>query len=233
MKVTAYGACGGGLCDWGTVPATVYGPNVSATSGAHFQTNQRFLSGDAEFARTALLGRVRSTAGGPRLVVRKLTVFTDGSGRRSFTTVERFAPGKAHVPTTTGHPVSDYPHGLPPAAVAGMFGSWKNASPTGNIVSISVNGSPGAPLVRAWGACSPTPCDMGTARGVTYGSSISSTRGKTMLASYTPGFKNHQLVLRYRRLAGGHEVLTATSYNEFVDGSGRSNYVRTETFVRS
>src|SRR5205814_2276785 len=39
VTVDAFGACSPTYCEWGKVPAIVYGPSVSATSGAAFQTN--------------------------------------------------------------------------------------------------------------------------------------------------------------------------------------------------
>ncbi|MPZ72799.1 MAG: hypothetical protein GEU74_06130 [Nitriliruptorales bacterium] len=233
LIVDAFGACGGGLCEWGRVSATVYGPNVSAKTGTHFRTNQRFLAGNSEFSRTVLFGNVRSTRSGRRLTVRKLTVFTDGSGRRNYTGTDRFAPGRGAAPSKNGHAVGTYPQGLPPAPVAGLFGSWKNTSSTPAIAGLDIAKSGGTPIVQGWGACTPSPCDMGKVRGITYGKSISASRGRTVLAPFSFGFKNEQLIITYKRKADGSEILTVANYNEFTDGSGRSNYMVTERFVRA
>ena len=234
ISVDAFGACTPTLCEWGIVPGTVYGSSVSSTVGTEFRTNQRFLSSTgAEFARTALFGKLVPTAYGLRLTVREFTVFTDGSGRRNFTVTESFTLGSGPSPTKAGLPVSTFPLGLAPAPVSGLYGTWKNVSATPALVKIDITAAPGAPLVRAYGACSPTPCDLGTVRGVTYGTSISSTTGTTVLAPYTFGFKNEQLIIGYSRLSTGEERLTVANFNEFTDGSGRSNYQKTETFVRA
>jgi hypothetical protein len=86
--------------------------------------------------------------------------------------------------------------------------------------------------VHAFGVCSPTPCDWGKVRTVTFGSSISSAVGNNSLAPYVFGFKKTQLAITYHRSAKGVQTLTVRSYNEFTDGSGRSNYAKTETLVR-
>ncbi|MGH8862802.1 MAG: hypothetical protein ACRDVG_16475 [Jatrophihabitantaceae bacterium] len=233
LGVDAFGACTPTLCEWGSVPAIVYGTSVSSTTGTTFQSNQRFLSRDREWSRTQLQGTVYRTLRGLRLLVRELTVFEDGSGRKNYTVTETFRLGEAHRPTRAGNPVSGYPRGNPPALVAGDFGSWTNVAPSGGLVKLTIGGSQAAPVVQAFGQCSPTPCDWGKVASITYGSSISSQVGTTTLAPYVFGFKNAQLVIRYWINAAGDERLTVAGYNEFTDGSGRSNYTKTETFART
>ena len=86
--------------------------------------------------------------------------------------------------------------------------------------------------MTAAGQCSPTPCNWGSRRGITYGASISSVRGATVLAPYAFGFKKTQLIIRYS-VVNRKPRLTVSEFNEFTDGSGRSNYAMTETFVRA
>jgi hypothetical protein len=231
VSVDAFGACVPSLCEWGRVPATVYGTSVSAASGLSFQTNQRFLSGSTEFERTTLLGTVGKTRLGLQLTVRELTVFTDGSGRKNMTVTETFRRGDGQAPTHTGLSVSAYRAGNPPT-VAGALGKWVNPTPTGGLVAIVVGGTAAHPIVEGFGQCSPTPCDFGRTRAINYGPSVSSARGNTLLAPYNFGFKKTQLVITYSRTVRG-ERLTVAEYNEFTDGSGRSNYLKTETLVRA
>ena len=235
ILVDAFGACSPTSCEWGRVPAIVYGPNVSSKTGASFQTNQRFVTSDQrEWSRTVLLGKVsRLSTGALRLTVREMTVFEDGSGRHNYTLVETFQPGEGPKPSINGLPAAGYPMGLPPVAQAAMAGAWKNtsATPAVDVLKIAISG--GSPTVHAFGKCTPTDCDMGEVRGITYGANISSTVGKTILAPYSFGFKNEQLVIVYSRSADGVEHLTVGNYNEFTDGSGRSNYTVQETFVRA
>jgi hypothetical protein len=233
VTVDAFGACVPTLCEWGAVPAVVYGTTVSSISGATFQSNQRFLSSGKEWSRTTLLGSLAKTRVGLRLTLRELTVFEDGSGRRNYNVTETFAKSDGQKPTHSGNPVSGYVLGAPPALASGVLGSWKNISPTGGLVAVKITGSVGAPIVNAFGRCSPTACNWGRVRGITYGASISSPTGATLLAPYKFGFKNAQLVIRYSRTVNRVERLTIAEYNEFTDGSGRSNYAMTETFVRA
>lgn len=233
VSVDAFGACTPTLCEWGKVPAIVYGSNVSSTSGATFQSNQRFLSNGVEWSRTTLLGQVVKTTLGLRLRLQELTIFEDGSGRKNYKVNETFKLGEGIAPTKAGYPVVTYHRGAPPALAAGAFGSWKNVNSTTNsLKAIKITGTAAYPVVDAFGACTPTACEWGKVRGITYGSSISSTVGRSVLAPYVFGFKKAQLSITYGRNAKGVEVLVVGEYNEFTDGSARSNYNKTETFVR-
>lgn len=232
VTVDAFGSCSPTLCEWGKVPAIVYGANVSSPTGAIFQSRQRFLSGGVEWSRTTLLGSVARTKSGPVLTLRELTVFEDSSGRSNYNVTETFKRGEGQKPTINGNSVASYVRGAPPALTAGALGSWTNPTPSGSLVGIKITGTVANPVVQAFGQCSPTPCDWGKVRGVTYGTSISSTSGATLLAPFKFGFKNAQLVITYTRTKAGPR-LTVGEYNEFTDGSGRSNYAKTETFVRS
>ncbi|HEY8301707.1 MAG TPA: hypothetical protein VIG48_07400, partial [Jatrophihabitans sp.] len=122
--------------------------------------------------------------------------------------------------------------GKAPALTWAAFGSWTAVSPSGGLVSVKISGSPVAPVVSTAGQCSPTPCSWGSSRGITYGTSISSTVGGTVLAPFTFGFKKAQLVVQYTTLSTGQPALRVYVYNEFTDGSGRSNYLLNQTFVR-
>jgi hypothetical protein len=232
LLVDAFGACTPSLCEWGLVPAIVYGPDVSAKTGATFQTDQAFLSGSTEWARTQLQASVRVTAKGTKsLSVRELTAFEDGSGRHNYTVTETFVPGQGLPATISGNTASGYPFGLPPNAAARLAGDWKAVSNA--VVELKIGITSGVPDVHAFGACSPTPCDMGVVRGITYGPNVSATIGKVVLAPYSFGFKNEQVVIAF--VAGttaATDRLVVKNYNEFADGSGRSNYVVTETFTR-
>lgn len=233
VTVDAFGACSPTFCEWGRVPAIIYGSSVTSTTGVTFQSNQRFLSNGIEWSRTSLFGRVVRTDAGLRLRLQELTVFEDGSGRKNYRVNESFALGKGQAPALAGHPVSSYRLGHRPALVAAAFGSWKNVSSTGSLAGLKITNTTASPVVQAFGRCTPTACDWGKVRGITYGASISSTTGRTVLAPYVFGFKKAQLGITFSRTAAGTPILTVAEYSEFTDGSGRSNYVNYETFVRA
>jgi hypothetical protein len=229
VLVDAFGACEPTSCEWGAVPAIVYGPNVSAQTGTTFQTNQGFLSGNTEWSRTTLLGNVTKTVtGGLKLTLNELTIFEDGSGRKNYSVTETFVRGEGQKPTKLGLSVTGYNRGNPPLLGAGAFGAWV---PTGgnNLAEVDITNTGAFPVVHAFGACSPTPCDWGVSRAISYGPNISQPVGRVALAPYSFGFKKAQLVITYKPLV---KRLVVSVYNEFTDGSGRSNYVVTQTFVR-
>ncbi len=232
VTVDAFGSCSPTLCEWGRVAAVVYGSSVSSTTGTTFQARQRFLSGSTEWSRTTLVGHVYRTSAGLRLSLKELTVFEDGSGRHNYAVTEIFKRGEGQKVTVNGHPGAAYPHGAPPAMVAGMLGLWKNTSATGALVKVRISNTTAHPVVTAYGRCTPTPCNWGGSKAITYGASINSSRGATVLAPYTFSFKRSQLLIRYSVSSAKVERLTVSEYNEFTDGSGRSNYLKTETFVR-
>ncbi len=233
VLVDAFGACTPTLCEWGRVLANVYAPSVSTTTGTSFQSNQGFLSGSTEWSRTQLFGSVSKTTAGLRLVVREFTAFEDTSGRHNYTVTETFALGKGVPVTKSGYAVATYAVGHPPALNGGVFGTWVPSGASSNIAKIVIGGSPAAPSVHAYGVCTPTPCDWGGVRGITFGTTISTLRGTTELAPYIFSFKKTQLLMKYTIGADDVEHLTVVSYNEFTDGSGRSNYTITQGLVRA
>lgn len=234
IGVDAFGSCSPTLCEWGRVAATNYATSVSVKSGASFQTNQRFVTGSTEWSRTQLFGTVTRTSAGLRLSVREFTAFEDGTTRKNYTVTETFALGKqVQRVTKSGLAITGYPLGHRPVMNAGLLGTWKPAGASSNLAKLVIGGTAAAPTVHAYGVCSPTACDWGTVRGITYGATISTLRGTTELAPYTFGFKKTQLLIKYSIGADDVERLTVSAYNEFTDSSGRSNYTVTQSLVRA
>jgi hypothetical protein len=232
MTVDAFGACTPSLCEWGRVPAIVYGPTVSSTTGLAFQTNQAFQTGNPahEWSRTQLLGSlVKTTTGTLKLSVRSLDEFEDASGRHNISKVDTFVLGKGLPATINGISASGYPMGAPPAAVAHLAGSWKSSG--NGVIALKITAG-ASPTVAAFGACTPTPCNLGTVKAITYGTNVSSKFGNVLLAPYAFGFKNEQLLIK---LIPGTTTdldrLQVSNYNEFTDG--RSNYRQTTIFTRA
>lgn len=235
LLVDAFGACTPTLCEFGNVPAVIYGPNVSSTLGQAFSVNQReYGGGVTEFARSVMIGQASFTSRRSTLTLSEYQTFEDGSGRHNYVVTEKFVPGRGQAAASTGATGSDYPTGLQPAPVSGLVGTWNNvnSSDPGTVRIVVSLASDGSLLVHQYGSCSPTPCDNGTVAAITYGSSIASTTGSWFLAAYSFGFKNEVLA--------GHLVtkrtgtrLVITNLNEFTDGSGRSNYVLSESFAKA
>jgi len=234
VDVDAFGACVPTYCEWGSVPAIVYGTSVSSPYGLTFQTRQKFLSGgESEWSRTTLFGQVVRIGDDLRLNLREMTTFSDGSGRKNYVVNEQFQLGEPARATIAGYSVPGYRAGYRPKLRVGAFGKWVPVAPSGNLAKLRISGTPAAPVVHGYGSCSPTPCNWGRVRGITYGATISSAKGRTVLGSYNFSFKREQLVIVYHRSRyTGREWLTVSEYSEFTDGSGRSNYSVTETLVR-
>jgi hypothetical protein len=228
VTVDMFGACSPSLCEWGRAPATIYGSSVSAVTGTAFQVDI-----NQGFARRVDFGQLKAAATGAlKLTVREHNMYTDGSGRHDWVQTETFVPAGAAATSLDATPASDYPAGLQVAPNAALTGTWKNVNAATNSIPqliVSTDAS-GALLVHEFGACSPSMCDNGTVGAISYGKDTTSTTGNAFLAPYTFGFKNQQLVATYQPAIG---VLTVSEYSEFLDGSGRSNYVKTEKFKKT
>ena len=223
ITVDGFGACSPSACEWGRIAGTVFGPDASAATGTAFAAQWNF-----GFARTVLLAVYSAPKKVPTLTVREFTTFTDASGRSNYTADETFTKGKPVKVTKTGTAALDYPLGNPVTPVASLPAVWINTAASGNVRAVILTRSGGLLRVRAYGYCSPDPCNWGTVTGVTFGSSVSATTGGTFLAPYAFGFA--------KKLLDGTvnprgTLLTVRTWTEFTDHSGRSNYQTTETFV--
>jgi hypothetical protein len=101
-----------------------------------------------------------------------------------------------------------------------LVGTWSNCDKaTRGIVKIVIASSGLGISVHAFGACTPTPCDMGTVPGVIYADNVSSTPAVAFTARYSFNFKETIVV---GRLDSG--CLVVETFDSFKDGSGRSAY---------
>jgi hypothetical protein len=225
ITVDGFGSCVPTLCEWGKIPGTVFGPNVSAKVGTSFEAQWNFT-----FARTVLLATYAAPRKVPTLTVQEFTTFTDGSGRFNYTGTETFTKGKPVKPTKNGVSASNYPLGKPAGPVPSLPAIWINTAATGNVRAVILSIGPGNGLlaVHAYGFCSPVPCNWGTVTGITFGPSVTAATGRTFLAPYTFSFA--RALLDGTVNAAGTR-LTVQTWTEFTDHSGRSNFETTETFV--
>ncbi len=228
IRVDGFGACSPTPCEWGEIPGTGFGANVSSATGRSFEANWNF-----GFARTVLLATLTRPRGVPTLVVQEFTTFIPPDGRANYAMTEKFVRARRPIkPKVNGTAASGYPMGDWVKPVKSLLGTWKNTSPTGgNITKIVLARKPNGSLsVHAFGNCVPTLCNWGVVRGITFGSSISSVSGRVFLAPYTFSFKN---ALLSGSVNGAGTILTVQTNSEFTDHGGRSNYVTTETFTRA
>ena len=115
------------------------------------------------------------------------------------------------------------------ASIQDFVGSWKNVDPNSNgIVAIKIQRTGQTLKIRAFGSCSPTPCDWGQVQGQVFAPNVSAnlnSQAKWAVANYTTGFSKTTLVMSLQ----GNQ-LVVESYTQFTDGSGRTNYMNREKF---
>jgi hypothetical protein len=225
LEADGFGAAYPRPIEWGLIPGTTYGPDVSARIGTSFQVKWNF-----GFSRVVLLATYHpySVWHVPSLSVDEYTIFTDGSHRSNYKVTETLIKGKPVRVTRYGIPATDYPLGDSVRPYAGLPALWLNINPHGNLraVILSLNAS-GVLQVHAYGNCYPVSCNWGTVNGITFGTSIYSKTGRTFLAPYTFSFAK-KLLEGSVNIRGS--LLTIETWTEFTDFSGRSNYVTTDTF---
>ena len=106
-----------------------------------------------------------------------------------------------------------------------LVGTW--VAPGNGIIKLVLEDSGGTLLVRAFGACVPTPCDWGQVKGHTYSDSVSSKVATAFTAQYDHGFKT-AIVAGYLRRG----ALVVDSYNAFAPGDTRFDYHSKAIFHR-
>src|SRR5580692_13185897 len=106
VEIDGFGACSPSPCQWGNVPGTVFGANVSAMAGSSFEADWNF-----GFARTVLLGTLTARNRLPTLTVQEFTTFTDGSGLADYAVTETFVRAKPMTAARTGTAGVSYPLG--------------------------------------------------------------------------------------------------------------------------
>jgi hypothetical protein len=223
ITVDAFGSCEPTLCQYGKIAGTVFGSSVSAKTGTTFAAEWNF-----GFDRAVFVATYSTPKNVPTLTVQEFTTFTDTSGRANFLETETFHKGKAVKATLNGTAGTGYPAGNLVIPVASLAGIWINLHPTGNLVALILTPEDGTIAVHAFADCSPDPCDWGSVNAVTFGTSISSTSGRSFLAPFSFSFAN-KLLDGTINTAGTE--LTVHTLTEFTDHSGRSNYESTDTFV--
>ena len=113
-------------------------------------------------------------------------------------------------------------------SASALAGEWYNCDKkTRGVVKINIKTKGSSMVVRAYGACTPTPCDWGNAKGKPYAANVSSTTAVAFTATYKPGFAEK---LMTGQLENG--CLHVQVYTCFKDGSNRSDYFSEGCFCR-
>jgi hypothetical protein len=109
---------------------------------------------------------------------------------------------------------------------APLVGTWVNTDKnTQGIVKMILTADGGTLHVKAFGACSPSPCDWGEVRGAVFSGGTTSHTGMAFTTFFDFGFMETLLAVYYK---GG--ILVLDSFNTFKDDSGRANYFSREFF---
>ncbi|WII73840.1 hypothetical protein QJS83_08110 [Bdellovibrio sp. 22V] len=111
------------------------------------------------------------------------------------------------------------------AAPSQFVGTWVNMnSKTQGIVKFTVDTNM---KIHLYGACAPTPCDIGQTNFYTNGTHVADMNHKAATAIYNLSFK--QMLVTFKLSANSGRVYME-HYNRFTDNSGRQNYWMGERF---
>lgn len=109
-----------------------------------------------------------------------------------------------------------------------LVGTWINCDHhTRGMVRIVIAANGKEITVHGFGACSPTPCDWGTAPGLVYADNVTATPAVGFTATYNFGFKQTAIVGHLL-----HGALIVETFDHFTDNSGRSDYYSQDIMVQ-
>ncbi len=119
------------------------------------------------------------------------------------------------------------------AQTARFEGHWKNVNAqTRGVVELDIQVHGLNVDVKAWGACSPHPCEIGNIDAHLYAPSVGDnleTSARALIVRYHDSFSERILVIEPR----GSDELGAQMFTHFTDHSNRTNYVESGTFSRA
>jgi len=106
-----------------------------------------------------------------------------------------------------------------------LVGTWKNVNQkTEGLLKLVIAKSGTGVTIEGFGACSPTPCDWGSAPAMDYAANVTGNSAVAFSATYTFSFKQTIVVGRLHQGPDAGQLLTVETFDHFTDGSGRSNY---------
>jgi hypothetical protein len=110
-----------------------------------------------------------------------------------------------------------------------LVGSWMNTNNgSRGITRVAVSLKESGIVVRAFGACEPSPCDWGESYAEVFASEPDSIEGNAFNALYDFGFMETRLQAHIRQ-----GLLVVAKFDRFKDHSGRANYFSKEFFFRT
>lgn len=113
-----------------------------------------------------------------------------------------------------------------PIGLSPLVGRWINFDRnTRGIIRIVLIGDKDKLLIHAYGAGSPEPCDWGAVPAVAFAESVIAREAVGFCAFYDFGFLETMLAAYLNK-----RLLVVDAYNQFKDGSGRSQYFLRDHF---
>jgi hypothetical protein len=234
--IRVFGAWSPSPRDWGEARADVlYSTGVQSSDVMAFSAEYDFGFLETRLEANLSLGL---------LVIANLNTFKDGSVRSNYFSREFFYHSK-EPPEQVSHATTqlesmqamrfeDEPDLEGPAPAGSIdpsafVGDWISTnSNTRGIARLVVNADDDGLIINGFGACAPSSCDWGQARGSVFADGVSSKRGLAFSALYDFGFKETWLQAKVKK-----GVLVVANLNRFNDGSGRANYFSREFFYRA
>ena len=112
-------------------------------------------------------------------------------------------------------------------------GVWKNMdSATRSITKLKIRVVQSDDIrIRTFGACSPHDCAWGMEQGVAFGPSVSANlmhNTRSVMTTYDQGFSKKIIMMNLKNPTH----MTVKVYTQFLDGSGRANYMTKLNFVK-
>jgi hypothetical protein len=112
--------------------------------------------------------------------------------------------------------------------VSPFIGTWVNTKKdTTGFVKLVISGSDGKLLLRAFGSASPELSDWGEVEAFAFSDSVKAHNGRAFSAVYDTGAM--EVALQGNLNLG---LMVLVSFNRFIDGSNRTNYINREFFHR-
>jgi hypothetical protein len=119
------------------------------------------------------------------------------------------------------------------AQTARFEGHWKNVNAqTRGVIELDIHVHGLIVDVKAWGACTPHPCEIGNIDAHLYAPSVDSNleaTARALIVRYHDSFSERVMVIEPR----GSDELGAQMYTHFTDNSKRTNYVESGTFSKA
>ncbi len=118
--------------------------------------------------------------------------------------------------------------GRPAIDLSPLVGTWVNFDRnTRGTVRIIATGDNEKLIVHAFGACSPVLCDWGAVPASAFAESVNTGHAVGFRAFYDFGFQETMLAAYLNK-----RLLVVDAYNQFRDGSGRSQYFLRDHFYQ-